>query len=139
MSTSRIGGQNPNIQAGLNAAATAPSRPEEGKAREANAIGPAGAAAAALGDSDSAAPANTNNVAAGGKDYGVQISDSAKRRAEAHKKALNIARGTPDIREDRVASLKKQIDEGTYQIDSGKIADGMLREAIKDHLAESDH
>ena len=68
----------------------------------------------------------------------VQISEGAKSRAEAQQKALEIARGTPDIREDRVASLKKQIQDGTYQIDSGKIADGILREAIKDHLAETD-
>lgn len=66
---------------------------------------------------------------------GVKISPDAKERAEAQQKALKIARDTPDVREDRVAELKKQIQAGTYQIDSGKIADGMLREAIKDHLA----
>ena len=73
-----------------------------------------------------------------GKDYGVNISDAAKSKAEAYQKALKIARDTPDIREDRVAELKKQIAEGNYKPDPGKIADGMLREAIKDHLADSD-
>lgn len=68
----------------------------------------------------------------------VQISSDAKGRAEAFQKALDIARDTPDVREDRVAALKKQIQEGTYQVDSGKIADGMLREAIKDKLAENE-
>lgn len=68
----------------------------------------------------------------------VNISAGARDRADASAKALDIARNTPDIREDRVSMLKKQIEEGTYQIDSGKIADGMMREAILDHLAESD-
>ncbi len=68
---------------------------------------------------------------------GVNISKKAKERVEAQQKALEIARNTPDVREDRVKALKAQIDAGTYQVDSGKIADGMLREAIKEHLAET--
>jgi len=67
----------------------------------------------------------------------VKISDSAKDRSAAITKATEIAKNTPDIREDRVAALKAQIDGGTYQIDSGKIADGMMREAVKDRLAET--
>jgi len=70
--------------------------------------------------------------------FDVNISPAARDRAEASAKAFDIARNTPDVREDRVAMLKKQIDEGSYKIDSGKIADGMMREAIRDHLAESD-
>jgi negative regulator of flagellin synthesis FlgM len=66
---------------------------------------------------------------------GVNISPAAKDRAAASMKARNIALSTPDIREDKVAMLKAQIDSGTYKIDSGKIADGMMREAIKEHLA----
>jgi len=69
---------------------------------------------------------------------GVNISAAAKDRAVAQQRAKDIALSTPDIREDRVAMLKAQINDGTYQIDSGKIADGMLREAIKEHLATSE-
>jgi flagellar biosynthesis anti-sigma factor FlgM len=72
-------------------------------------------------------------------DFGVQISQSGKSRIEAHKKALNIARNTPDVREDKVADIKKRIAEGSYQVDSGKIADGMMHEAIREHLAESEN
>lgn len=68
----------------------------------------------------------------------VQISTSAKERAEAQKKAFDIAKATPEIREDKVADLKARIQAGTYQIDSGKIADGMLREAIMEHLADGE-
>jgi negative regulator of flagellin synthesis FlgM len=71
-------------------------------------------------------------------DYDVQISASGKGRAEAMQKAFEIAKATPNVREDRVAALKKQIDAGTYKVDSGAVADGMMREAIKDHLAETD-
>ncbi len=67
----------------------------------------------------------------------VKISGGAKDRAAAASKAFDIAKNTPDVREDRVAALKAQIDAGTYQPDSGKIADGILREAVREHLAES--
>lgn len=88
------------------------------------------------------ASAAQNNPAAPAKSVetkpNVNISAGARDRTEASARALDIARNTPDIREDRVAMLKKQIEDGSYQIDSGKIADGMMREAILDHLAESD-
>jgi negative regulator of flagellin synthesis FlgM len=71
------------------------------------------------------------------KNYGVELSDKAKSRAADQKKAFEIAKNTPDVREDRVAELKAKIQAGTYEVDSGKIADGMLREAIMEHLATS--
>jgi negative regulator of flagellin synthesis FlgM len=67
----------------------------------------------------------------------VRISDDAKSRADGIAKALEIARNTPDVREDRVAELKKKIQDGTYQVDAGKVADGMLREAILEHLSDT--
>jgi negative regulator of flagellin synthesis FlgM len=36
---------------------------------------------------------------------------------------------TPAIREDRVAALRESIRNGSYQVDPGKIADAMLKEA----------
>ena len=65
----------------------------------------------------------------------VSLSSEAKDLAEAKNKALNIAMNAPDIREDRVAELKRKISSGEYQIDSEKIADGMLREALREKLA----
>ena len=67
----------------------------------------------------------------------MELSDKGKSRAAEQKKAFDIAKNTPDIREDRVAELKAKIQAGTYEVDSGKIADGMLREAIMEHLATS--
>lgn len=69
------------------------------------------------------------------KGVDVTVSDKARMRAAEQKKAVDIAMKTPDVREDRVAALKSQIDAGTYKVDSGKIADGIVREAVKEHLA----
>ena len=80
---------------------------------------------------------NVGSAAAGPKDFGVQLSDEGRKRADERKKAFEIAKNTPDVREDKVAALKAKIQAGNYEVDSGKIADGMLREAIMEHLATS--
>lgn len=67
-------------------------------------------------------------------DFDVALSPQAREMAEAREKALQIAKATSPIREDRVAELKQKIQNGTYQIDSGKIADGIIREAVLDQL-----
>jgi negative regulator of flagellin synthesis FlgM len=101
-----------------------------------NAAGPA-AKSKAAGKADAGTGVNAAKpLPAPANAADVNISTTAKDRAAAHAKALEIARATPDVREDRVAALKAQIDAGTYQVDSGKIADGMMREAIKEHLAD---
>jgi negative regulator of flagellin synthesis FlgM len=86
-----------------------------------------------------AAKSAQNKASAALKDgtFDVEISSKGKERAQSMQKAFDIAKNTPDVREDRVKQLKEQIDNGTYQVDSGNIADGMLREAIKEQLAES--
>jgi negative regulator of flagellin synthesis FlgM len=40
----------------------------------------------------------------------------------------------PDIREDKVAQLKEQIENGTYEIDEEKIADNMLKDSLLNDL-----
>lgn len=96
------------------------------------------AKAKAAGRTDLAAPSPAKAMSTKADSAAVNISESGKERAAAMQKAMDIARSTPDIREDRVAALKAQVDAGTYKVDSGKVADGMLREAIKDHLAETE-
>lgn len=60
------------------------------------------------------------------------IEDSTKTdissKAKEFSKAYSVAASTPDIREDRVADLKKRISEGTYKIDNEAIADKMISE-----------
>lgn len=69
------------------------------------------------------------------KNFDVNLSDKAQQMLDAKNKALDIARSTPPIREDRIAAIKAQIADGSYQADSGKIADGIMVEAIKDAIA----
>ncbi len=42
--------------------------------------------------------------------------------------ARSVATSTPDVREDRVAELKKRIAEGKYEVDSNRIADKLVNE-----------
>lgn len=69
-------------------------------------------------------------------DFAVNLSEQAKDLAVSRQKALEIARATHPVREDRVAELKQKIQSGEYKVDAGRIADGMLAEAIRDKLAE---
>ncbi|MFW7377891.1 MAG: flagellar biosynthesis anti-sigma factor FlgM [Oligoflexus sp.] len=71
------------------------------------------------------------------KDYAINLSPEAVELAQAREKALSIAKSTSDVREDRIAALKEKIASGQYRVDSGKIADGMLMEAIRDELAKN--
>jgi negative regulator of flagellin synthesis FlgM len=121
MATNRIGNRPPQ-----NTAAAFVKSDETKKASDASGV-------VAAVSPETVAKANVSRT----DQVGVTISKEAKARSEAQQKALEIARGTPDVREDRVKALKAQIDAGTYQVDSGKIADGMLREAIREHLAET--
>ena len=41
----------------------------------------------------------------------------------------------PDIRTEKVQELQKQIEQGTYKVDSGKVAEKMVGESLLDILA----
>jgi len=45
---------------------------------------------------------------------------------------LRIVKETPDVRLDKVAKLKKQIEQGCYKVDSDRIAERMLEEGLQD-------
>jgi negative regulator of flagellin synthesis FlgM len=63
----------------------------------------------------------------------VQISQKAK-DLSLIKKTLDE---TPDIREDKIAHFKELIASGKYKPDAGKIADGILKEAVMDELSKT--
>ena len=48
-------------------------------------------------------------------------------------KMKEILAQTPETRMEMIESLKKQIDEGTYQVDSRDIADKMLDELLSEN------
>ena len=53
-------------------------------------------------------------------------------RAKDIQLAKTVINSLPDIREDKVQELKTQIDQGNYKVDSGKIAEKMVRESLID-------
>ena len=60
---------------------------------------------------------------------GAKAEISAKSREFSQAKA--VATQTPDVREDRVAELKKKIAEGSYRIDDEAIAERMVDEHLR--------
>lgn len=68
------------------------------------------------------------------------VKDAAAVSISPRAKEMSLARAlvdeTPDIREDKVAEFKKRIASGEYKPDAGRIADGILSEAMKDELAK---
>jgi len=78
----------------------------------------------------------------GHKKYTPLSPDTAHRpatefdRVELSKTAIEMQRAkslsdaAPDIREGKVTEIKKQIEDGTYKIDSEKIAYKMIKESI---------
>lgn len=52
----------------------------------------------------------------------AEISDKAKEFAKAHA----AASAAPDVREDKIAEIKRRLESGNYKIDSDAIADKMI-------------
>ena len=60
----------------------------------------------------------------------VVLSDTAKAVQEAKTQLDSI----PEVREDKVAELKEQIENGTYEVDSEKLAEKMITDSIINEL-----
>ena len=60
----------------------------------------------------------------------VVLSPKAKELLEAKKLLSSVA----DIRKEKVALIKQQLENGTYQIDGEKIAVRMIKESLLDEL-----
>jgi negative regulator of flagellin synthesis FlgM len=56
----------------------------------------------------------------------VKISDEARELQETQKVMENI----PDVRVEKVAKIKNQIEKGTYDIKSGNIAAKMIKDTL---------
>ena len=70
--------------------------------------------------------ANNKPDKAAAKTDTVVISDAAKRIQEIRNQLDEI----PDVREEKVAQLKNQIENGTYQINADKIAEKIIKEGL---------
>ncbi len=60
----------------------------------------------------------------------VILSLEAKKIQEAKKLMDSI----PDIREEKVAKIKAQIENGTYQVEDKKLASKMIKESLLNEL-----
>ena len=67
-----------------------------------------------------------NSKKAAAKTDTVVISDAAKRIQEARSQLDAV----PEVDEEKVAQLKKEIENGTYEINSDKIAGKMISEGL---------
>ena len=114
--------------------ASAPAKPSaaEGAAK---AQGPSGPAAAAAPAAVRAASQGYAKAAAA-----PTVKDAANVQISPRAKEMSLARAiideTPEVREDKVADFKKRIASGEFKPDAGRIADGILGEAIKDELSK---
>jgi len=71
-------------------------------------------------------PSNNKAGNAAVKTDTVVISDAAKRIQEIRSQLDEI----PDVREEKVAQLRQQIEEGTYEIKPDKIAEKIIAEGL---------
>ncbi|MGE5856273.1 MAG: flagellar biosynthesis anti-sigma factor FlgM [Syntrophaceae bacterium] len=58
-------------------------------------------------------------------------------KADCQLKILQIVQDTPDVRQDKVAKLRKQIEQGCYKVDADRVAERMLEEWLQDILYRS--
>ena len=64
------------------------------------------------------------------KEDKVVLSQEAKKVQEAKKLMDSI----PDIREEKIAKVKAQIENGTYQVEEKKLAAKMIKESLLNEL-----
>ena len=62
---------------------------------------------------------------------------SLSQKAKDIERIQEILRNTPDVREDRVALLKKKIESGEYNVKGKEVADQMLREFLLEDLLKT--
>ena len=62
---------------------------------------------------------------------GVEANISARARELAH--AKKIAHDAPDVREEKIAELKRRIAAGQYDVDPHALADRIVNEHIRTH------
>ena len=77
-------------------------------------------------DKEKVEPSEKNADKSTAKTDTVVISDAAKRIQGIRAQLDEI----PDVREDKVAQLKNEIENGTYQINADKIAGKMIKESL---------
>jgi len=74
-------------------------------------------------------PSSSQSISANEKEGDtVALSAEAKQIQTVFKRIKSM----PEIREEKIAHIRNQLNTGTYQIDAGKIATAILKEALSD-------
>ena len=55
-------------------------------------------------------------------------------KTDCQLRILQIVQETPDVRQDKVAKLRKQVEQGCYNVDAERVAERMLEESLLDTL-----
>src|SRR5688500_2783765 len=71
------------------------------------------------------------NVQESGKTAHRGASAEISSKGREFAQAKSVAAGAPDIREDKVADLKRRISEGNYKVDTHAVADRMVDDHLK--------
>ena len=77
--------------------------------------------------------ATTESAREGGKAVATENGDvdtKISARARDLSKAKSAAAGAPDVREEKIAELKRRIAEGRYKVDATAVADKMVDEHL---------
>jgi len=77
-------------------------------------------------DKNKVDPSENKSDKAAAKTDTVVISDAAKRIQEARSQLDEV----PDVNEEKVAQLRNEIENGTYEINADQIAGKMIREGL---------
>ena len=64
----------------------------------------------------------------GGESDVIQLSPQSR----LMQKAGEVAYQAPEVRSEKVAALQDSVDQGTYQVDSGKVANKMITEMLQE-------
>lgn len=65
----------------------------------------------------------------------VTLSKEALEKQQELQRLQDVVKGLPDVREGRVAELRKAIEAGTYRVDSAQVAEKMVARFLVDRLA----
>jgi negative regulator of flagellin synthesis FlgM len=73
-----------------------------------------------------------------GKDLGpLKEKGTLSQKAKDIEMIREILRKTPDVREDKVALIKKKLESGEYSVKGKEVADQMLREFLLEDLLKT--
>lgn len=86
-----------------------------------------------VGQAHSAQPAEKNQKP-GEADSGTRSGDRVEfsARSREMQKIYEILQKTPDVRSEKVAEIKRRIEEGQYRVDSEALAEKIIKESLLD-------